>query len=256
LTDFSRRVAARFDNAAASYDAHSAAQRHAARRLAERIVPLGLSPRPRVLEIGCGTGHLTEQLAIHLPGATILATDLAPAMVDACRTRLGANPRQDFAVMDGRHPTSADFYDLICGNLVAQWFDDLPGACARQAAQLAPGGVLALCLPGGETFREWRTAHERLGFAAGTLALPTADHCRAALPAHGSLHIETEYWIDQPPGGLDFLRSLRAIGADTPAPGHIPLPPAKLRRVLREVGATPTITYEFIYLFWQREGVA
>ena len=65
LTDFSRRVAARFDNAAASYDAHSAAQRHAARRLAERIVPLGLSPRPRVLEIGCGTGHLTEQLAIH-----------------------------------------------------------------------------------------------------------------------------------------------------------------------------------------------
>jgi malonyl-CoA O-methyltransferase len=261
MSDFSQRVTARFDAAAASYDAHSAAQRHAARRLMERIVPLGLPPRARVLEIGCGTGHLTERLALHLPGAMILATDLAPLMVAACQSRLGTNPHLRFAVMDGRRPAGGDFdarrparfsgFDLICGNLVAQWFDDLPAACARLAARLAPGGVLLLSLPGGETFCEWRDAHARFGLTAGTLPLPTPAACRAALPA-GDNRVETERWLDRPADGLAFLRSLRAIGADTPAPGHAPLPPARLRRVLRELGPAPTFTYELIYLHHRR----
>ncbi|MEW6164595.1 MAG: methyltransferase [Pseudomonadota bacterium] len=246
MSDFGTRVAARFDAAVAGYDAHSAAQRHAAQRLAERLAPLGLSPRPRVLEIGCGTGHLTALLALHLPGAAIRATDLAPAMVAACHARLGANPHLDFAVMDGRRPAGTDFFDVICGNLVAQWFDDLPGACARLAARLAPGGALLLSLPGGETFREWKAAHARLGLVPGTLPLPTPQACRAALP--GNTHVDVEHWLDRPADGLAFLRSLRAIGADTAAPGHAPLPPAGLRRVLRELGPAPTLTYELIYL--------
>lgn len=253
MNDFSQRVAARFDAAAASYDAHSAAQRHAAQQLMERIVPLGLPPRPRVLEIGCGTGHLTGLLALHLPGATIVATDIAPAMVAVCRERLGEHPRIRFGVMDGCRPAGADFYDLICGNLVAQWFDDLPAACTRLTARLAPGGVLALSLPGGETFREWKAAHERLGLAAGTLPLPTVEACRAALPRNGTARIEVEHWQEQSTDALAFLRSLRAIGADTPVSGHAPLSPARLRRVLRELGPAPTFNYELIYALWRAE---
>lgn len=251
MNDFSQRVAARFDAAAVSYDAHSAAQRHAAQRLVERIVPLGLPPRPRVLEIGCGTGHLTELLALHLPGASILATDIAPTMVATCRSRLGTNPRLRFEVMDGRRPAGGDFHDLICGNLVAQWFDDLPAACARLAILLAPGGALLLSLPGGETFREWKAAHARLGLVPGTLPLPTPDACRAALPS-GDNRIETERWLDRPQDGMTFLRTLRAIGADTPAPDHAPLPPARLRRVLRELGPAPQITYELVFMSHRR----
>jgi malonyl-CoA O-methyltransferase len=246
MNDFSQRVAARFDAAAASYDAHSGAQRAAAHALMARIVAQGLPAQARVLEIGCGTGHLTELLARHLPGASILATDLAPAMVAACRSRLGANPRLRFEAMDARRPASTDFYDLICGNLVAQWFDDLPTACARLAACLAPRGVLALSLLGPDTFREWRAAHARLGLVPGTRALPSARECRAALP--GATRVEREHWQDAPADALAFLRSLRAIGADTPAPGHRPLPPGALRRVLAGLGPAPTITYEFIHL--------
>ena len=271
MTQFHERVAARFAAAAASYDAHSAAQRHAAQWLVERLVPLNLPPRPRVLEIGCGTGHLTELLALHLPGASIFATDIAPSMVAACQARLGTNPRLRFAAMDGRRPAGADqptgrrtprsggpehgegfgaaehFYDLVCGNLVAQWFDDLPAACAQLAARLAPGGVLALSLPGSETFREWKAAHARLGLVPGTLSLPTPDTCRAALPP-GDNRIEVAHWIDRPRDGLAFLRTLRAIGADTAAATHAPLPPATLRRVLAELGPAPRITYELVFM--------
>lgn len=262
MTDFARRVAARFDAAAPSYDAHSAAQRHAAQKLAERLVTLALPPRPRVLEIGCGTGHLTELLALHLPGAWLLATDIAPAMVAACRARLGDAPRLAYAVMDGCRPASADFdlckparhtgFDLICGNLVAQWFDDLPAACARLAARLAPAGVLLLSLPGSQTFREWRAAHAAQGLKPGTRALPSREACLAALPV-GDNHVEREVWRVCHANGLDFLRALRAIGADTPAPGHMPLTPGQLRRVLRTLGPAPRLTYEFLTLIHRRD---
>ncbi|WP_131111263.1 methyltransferase [Sulfuricystis thermophila] len=242
-----KEIAARFAAAATTYDAHSAAQRHAAQRLAERLAALHLPPRPRVLEIGCGTGHLTVLLALHLPGATILASDIAPAMVAACRERLGTNTRIDFAVMDGAQPAVAGPFDLVCGNLVAQWFDDPRAAFAALSALLAPGGVLLLSLPGSETFREWRLAHAAHGLRPGARPLPTSQACLAALPP-GDNRIETEHWVDRPPQGIDFLRALRAIGADTPAAGHKPLGAGQLRRVLATLGPTPALTYEFLYL--------
>jgi malonyl-CoA O-methyltransferase len=245
--DFHARVATRFDAAAASYDAHSPVQRHAAARLAGLIATAGLPPRPRVLEIGCGTGHLTHALTLHLPGARILATDIAPSMVAACQTRL---PQHDYAAMDGTRPVVTDAFDLICANLVAQWFADLPAALARLAALLAPGGVLALSLLGDGSFREWRAAHTRLGLSAGALDFPTRAVCASAFPA-GNLTLTGEHHVDRPDSALGFLRGLRAIGADTAAPGHRPLTSAQLRQVMRALGDAPEIVYELLYAVWR-----
>lgn len=247
VNDFHQRVAARFAGATATYDAHSPVQRHAADRLAGLIATAGLPPRPRVLEIGCGTGHLTQRLTQHLPGARILATDIAPAMVAACQAALAG---LDYAVMDGARPSVAGSFDLVCANLAAQWFVDLPAALARLAALLAPGGMLAFSLLGAETFREWRAAHARCGLTPGTPAFPIPAQCGAAFPAGGKLHMRTELHADRPASGLAFLRGLRALGADTPAPGHVRLSPRQLRDVLRELGAAPTISYELIFAGW------
>lgn len=248
MSSFQQRVAARFSNAAKTYDAHSAVQRHAAQRLAGQLATAALPPRARVLEIGCGTGHLTALLATHLPGALILATDIAPAMVATCRTRL---PQLDHAVMDGTHPAVKGPFDLICANLSAQWFADLPATLARLAELLAPGGLLALSLLGAATFREWHAAHTKHGLKAGALSFPTAARCHAAFPATGRLRLEVEQFIDYPASALHFLRTLRAIGADTPAPGHAPLSPGNLRRVLHELDAAPAATYEIFYAAWR-----
>ncbi|GEP10802.1 methyltransferase domain-containing protein [Methylobacterium gnaphalii] len=49
-----------------------------------------LAPSPRTLEIGCGTGFLTRALRSRIPVGSMLATDIAPAMIARCRTRIGA----------------------------------------------------------------------------------------------------------------------------------------------------------------------
>lgn len=239
-----RSIAQRFGRAAASYDAHSFAQREAAQRLAALIEGIALPPHPHVLEIGCGTGHLTQLLVRRLANADFLATDIAPAMVAACRASL---PQLRYAAMDGERPAVQGGFDLVCANLAVQWFADLPAALAGLAGLLAPGGLLAVSALGNDTFREWRAAHAALGLAPGALRFPAPAALHAAFPAGGKLHLDEEYFCDRPATALDFLRRLRALGADAPALDHRPLTAAELRRVLRQFDAAPAITYHLLY---------
>lgn len=241
-----RRIAASFGRAAAGYDVYSAAQRHSAARLAELIAAQPLPSNPRVLEIGCGTGHLTQLLADRIAAAEFLASDIAPAMVAACRDRLPVRPDLHFLAMDAERPAVAGGFDLVCGNLAAQWFADLPVAIRTLTALLAPGGVLALSLLGAQSFREWREAHAALGLTAGTPAFPDAAAVREAFT--GQVGITEEHLVERPGSALDFLRQLRAIGADTPAAGHRPLAAGELRRVMRGFGEAPAATYHLLYV--------
>ncbi|AJY74717.1 malonyl-ACP O-methyltransferase [Paenibacillus beijingensis] len=89
-----KSILRRFNRSAAgSYDTHALVQRSMADRLvhllAARPVPAGGAARePAVLEIGCGTGILTEKLLRHLPCASLTAIDLAPAMIEAAKQRV------------------------------------------------------------------------------------------------------------------------------------------------------------------------
>ena len=223
------RIAPAFGGAH-DYDAHARVQHRVAGQLADRIVALPLPAAPRVLEIGCGTGFLTAALHDRGLGGCWLVTDLAPAMVERCRARLGARPDTAFAVLDGEHgarPAEGPF-DLICASLAFQWFADLPAAVARLRGWLAPRGHLVFTTLVAGTFAEWDAAHRTEGLAPGTLRFPgVAD--LAAL-CEGSLAIE--HHREDHADARAFLRSVKAIGAGTPHTDHRPLSPTTLRRVM------------------------
>ncbi|WP_454886511.1 methyltransferase domain-containing protein [Sphingomonas oryzagri] len=210
---------------AAHYDAHAAVQRIVAEKLAERILALPLPPGPRVLEIGCGTGFLGLELVDDLAPAHWRMTDIAPAMVDRARQRLGDRPNLSFAVMDGEHPDVAGRFDLICSSLSFQWFGDLGGAVARLRRRLSPEGRLVFTTLAEGSFFEWRRAHGEL--APGTRDYPSAEQLAA---------IGTDVEIETIPmahkSAREFLRSVKGIGAGTPRNGHRPLTPAELRAVM------------------------
>ncbi|HLZ78112.1 MAG TPA: methyltransferase [Sphingomonas sp.] len=217
-------IARAFDRAA-DYDAHAAIQREAAVRLADRVAALPLPPRPRVLEIGCGTGLLGAALVDGLPGARWLMTDLASTMVERARSRFAGRADIDFAVMDGEAPDVAGPFDLIVSSLAMQWFADLPASVARLRGMLAPGGWLAFTTMAAGSFAEWRVAHGPL--PAGTPDYPT----REALTATG-LDVSIDTLIERHADARHFLHSVKGIGAGTPRPGHRPLTPAQLHGVM------------------------
>lgn len=247
MSDHKARIAGRFGAAAAAYDAHSPLQREAAQRLAAKVKGLALPANPRVLEIGCGTGHLTRAL-LPAVGGDWFVSDIAPAMAQECRQRLGGQAH--YLVMDGERPALADGrFDLIVASLAMQWFADLPATLAGLARLLAPGGRIALATLGAGTFAEWRAAHAAAGLAPATPAYPDAAALRSAFPPDMAVELAEENYVEPCADPLDFVRGLRRIGADTPAPGSRPLTAGQMRRVVRAFAAAenPAISYRLLY---------
>ncbi len=106
------------------------------------------SPR-YVVDLGCGPGHLTATLAERWPSAEVVGVDSSVEMINAAQATLAsATGSLSFHLGDVREFAPARPPDVIVCNAVLQWVpchqDLLPG----WAALLAPGGWLAIQVPG------------------------------------------------------------------------------------------------------------
>ncbi|KAA0677374.1 dethiobiotin synthase [Roseomonas genomospecies 6] len=249
-------IAAAFGKAANRYEDHAAVQRIAAERLAERVARLPLPHRPRVLEIGCGTGFLSRALRERIGPAEWLFTDLSPDMLARCRAALGDPGDSEFRIVDGEAPGLDGPFDLIVSSLALQWFRDPAAALARWAGLLAPGGRIAVATLAADSFREWREAHRALGLEAGVPAYPTRHDLDRLWPAGGTGSVEEERLLRRHADGLEFLAELKGIGAHLPAEGRRPLPPGTLRRVLRRLAQPEglTMTHHIAYGLFRKDG--
>lgn len=229
------RVAAAFGTAAEDYDRIGRVQWAVAHELSRRLALAPLPDRPKVLEIGCGTGFLTASLMPCLPGVSWLATDIAPEMVWVCERRFLSYPRFEARVMDGEYPDLApQSFDLVCSSMAAQWFADLPGTLERLWDLVRPGGTLAISTLGAETFSEWRTACAACGIEPATPEYPDAATYGAWM-GPGTEIFETHHEAESS-SALSFLQDLKGLGAHVGRKGVRPTPPGTLRRVMRTAG--------------------
>lgn len=249
-----QRIGRAFGDAAGSYEDAARVQRLAAERLADRIAALPLPPRARVLEVGCGTGFLTAALRPLLPDASLVVSDLSPAMVAACRA---GQPDALYLTMDGERPCFADAaFDLVCCSLVVQWFDDLDASLGRLCRLLRPGGHLAFSTLLSDALTEWRQAHDEEGLRVGAPDFAAAAELQHFSWNSAGLLLSEERFVERYTDGAAFVRSLKAIGAGTPRPGREPLSPAELKLVLRRFEASGAVaTYHLGYGMLQRTQV-
>jgi malonyl-CoA O-methyltransferase len=117
-----------------------------------------------ILDIGMGTGYLTEQTAGKFPGSDVIGIDFAKGMVHYAASK---RPNIKVVCADANElPFADNSIDLMISNLALQWttdFDLLFNVCSRA---LKPGGQMLLSAFGRETFRELffsleHTANER-----------------------------------------------------------------------------------------------
>jgi trans-aconitate 2-methyltransferase len=97
----------------------------------------------RVVDLGCGAGNLTSQLARRWPGATVEALDSSAEMVAAARER-GVNA----SVVDLRTWTPQPDTDVVLSNAAMHWVPEHRDLFVRWAGQLAAGSWLAIQMPG------------------------------------------------------------------------------------------------------------
>jgi release factor glutamine methyltransferase len=87
--------------------------------LVERALALELPPRPRILDLGTGSGCIAITLVLELPDARVVATDLSldalqVARANARRHRLG--PRLALLAADLAAPLALGAFDLVVSN--------------------------------------------------------------------------------------------------------------------------------------------
>ncbi len=206
-----------FSRAAQRYDWHSGVQRSVSESI---IGKLGdFSPSGRLLDVGMGTGYLTDRICRRFPGASVTALDFASGMVRWAR---GHYDTFHIVQADARRlPFKEHSFDAVVSNSVYQWVDDLPAAFVEVYRVLAPGGAFHLsCFAEGsfpELTRALRHAagpDQGCGFMTGT-PLAGKAQIRAALVRSGFTaassrvqRIETVY-----PDMTALLGWLKNIGA-------------------------------------------
>ncbi len=109
------------------------------------IATAGVGAGSNVLEVGCGTGQLTESLASH--GFRLTAIDIGASMIGVAQRRLD-RPAVSFQVVSFEDFAAADgSFDLIVCATAFHWVD--PEARFRKPARvLRRGGWLALLQTG------------------------------------------------------------------------------------------------------------
>ena len=174
-----------------------------------------LAAPARVADLGCGPGNVTALLAQRWPRAELIGIDASTAMLDRARRAL---PEARFEQADIRHWTPAEAPDLIFSNAALHWLDDHPALFPRLLSLLAPGGVLAVQMPGNFDAPSHRLIRElaaspawadRLAGARMGAVLDMPDYHRFLAPHCARLSLwETIYWqpLSGPAPVLDWLR--------------------------------------------------
>jgi trans-aconitate 2-methyltransferase len=93
-----------------------------------------------VLDAGCGSGRVTEQLLERLPGGRVVAVDASEAMIEKARARLGG--RASYLVADLSELEVDEPVDLVFSTATFHWILDHERLFERLRAALRPGGRL------------------------------------------------------------------------------------------------------------------
>ena len=110
----------------------------------------------RILDLGCGTGHLTAQIAES--GAHVTGVDRSAEMVAAARL---AYPNFKFEIADARNLTYRDEFDAVFSNATLHWIHEPELVLQGIWRALRTGGRFVAELGGKGNIRAMQDAFDR-----------------------------------------------------------------------------------------------
>jgi trans-aconitate 2-methyltransferase len=211
---------------ARTYDRTSTPQQSWAADVLARLQ--GLAPDATILDVGCGTGRVTEALLELVPRGRVLAIDASPQMVSLARERLGARAEvwcQSALDLDLREQV-----DAVVSTAALHWVPEHERLWSTLARALRPHGVLeAQCGGAGNIARVREAiahaaqthAPELIGFCPWVFATPGQTEERLQQAGFAAIRC----WLEERPTSPDdlgeFVRtSILAAHLERSSPAH------------------------------------
>jgi trans-aconitate methyltransferase len=144
-------------------DAYAANGRFVATLASDVVTLLNPQPGEQILDLGCGDGALTEQLAA--TGAIVTGVDASPTMLAAARQRSAGNLTSARGLTYEHHDATTlpyhQQFDAVFSNAALHWITGLSGQQAMLAGvhrALRPGGRFVAEMGGHGNIAAIRTA--------------------------------------------------------------------------------------------------
>ncbi len=129
------------------YARHSAAQQAWA---GELIPKLNLQDNEHLLDIGCGDGKVTAELAERVSNGSVLGIDNSASMIELAQKTFAPqkHPNLSFQLADARNLTFEQLFDVVFSNAALHWVHDHRPILKGIWRSLRPGGRILLQMGG------------------------------------------------------------------------------------------------------------
>jgi len=154
-----KQVVNLYSKLAPNYESVSYIEQEIGQRLLDRLKYLKFEPQ-RILDIGCGNGWLTEELAAMYPSCAVIGVDFSKAMIAIANQRVRDNLSFIHAAMEDLPSLNQEF-SLVVSNCQLIWHDKLEDNFLHLRKLLAKDGTLIFTTFGPNTLSEYRSSWQK-----------------------------------------------------------------------------------------------
>jgi malonyl-CoA O-methyltransferase len=204
------QVRTAFNKASNDYEDHAFLQKEVATRLDQKLNIIS-SNSAVILDLGAGTGLLSQQLEIRFPDSKIIALDFA-------QNSLKNNKLANKICANANHlPLADNSVDIVISSLMMQWCPDLKQLFSEIHRVLKNDGLILFSTFGPDTLKElkksWSVVDNEVHVNTFTDMHDIGDQMLGAGFQSPVMEMETLTLTYQTV--TDLLRDLKAIGAQS-----------------------------------------
>ncbi len=230
-----------FDRASTTYDKYDAVQQKAALNLVRKMMNICPKFNPdKILDIGCGTGNLIEELYHIFPNSTYHINDISTSMIEKTIKRF--ENIIEFSTIPGciEEINLKTSYDLIVSNMCLQWVDNLDFVIDNLLNRTK---LLTFSCLLEDSFKEWYNLLERYNIQHVSRLYPSQKEIHALIYKlnknilHESKNIHNISFNNS----IESAKYLKNLGANSPR--YSIYDPSKVVRLFKEHNQICTLNY-------------
>ncbi|OGV59514.1 MAG: hypothetical protein A2X45_21380 [Lentisphaerae bacterium GWF2_50_93] len=229
-----KKISDNFSRGTAAYDRMASCQKHVAEKLSAMIFKQVQAPGAgvKILELGCGTGFLTEKLMEKFPACEFTITDLSGKMLSRCveKTSAIAVRKKEFILCDFDKSIPDGGFDMVVSSMAFQWSSGLERLVSSIYSRLNPDGRIFFSMLIEPTFATLRETFLELKIPYPGPQFNSDSQVRGIFSAFSGKHFHAETFKERYKDTASFLRHLNSIGAGNPTCRGVL--PGRLRNII------------------------